>query len=786
MAEVDTADFPESPKESGSSPDEGIAILSAVAERNKVQQEQAGVLTDIASIPPVLNLGDVTARARSRDDIWSEIVDVCIPDGRTMFAQEPAGSSAEASPSTFLSSVPFEALLLTPELIRNLKIDMNHHYASLIQSIVIPRILDGHSMVFQSHTGSGKTLAFSLPILEDLIAALEAEEKPGSSVAGVQAVIVAPTRELAVQISEDLRKLTDDTDIRVMALIGGANYARQAEKVKKNKPHIIVGTPGRLNEVSTGGARKSLLPLGNVKFVVVDEIDHCLQDETSAEDLEAVLKRCPKSRQTIFSSATADSQIVKQFAAKWMTSGGERNYSGPLLVRLRSETNRLPPNVTHAFTVIPKRLHIDTLRRILFTAPIPKSAMCFVNDAKRLEIVYERCLEFNIAAVPLRGTADKVERANVLRAFKKGDFTLLIATEVAARGLDCPDVEMVVSLDLPTDADHYLHRAGRCGRAGKPGRVISVADGKTQFVLGKFAKSLGIEITSVSIQQGKIVPFDKVEHDKTVYDSDQDESSKGANNQRKKQTRASIVKNKGKPDLLSKKEGKRKDDQRSDVPSGLQVPLRQNSVFKNKWSSGSQGGGETEDAIADDAVPPLVPDYKPKDESPAALKEVLLKRMADAKARGEFDEDDDVYSVGQKNDGRVTAESDAESLFGDSTRPSSSSSFGSEEEYERLFSTRAHGRPRGASSAISRPAPSTPKSARPSSASRPGESGSSEAGSRRTPARDSPESRTAFPKSRKGSNSIDKKRAVRREVRNRSPVQGWVGNRDTKSKTGEE
>mmetsp|Transcript_1135 Transcript_1135/g.3181 ORF Transcript_1135/g.3181 Transcript_1135/m.3181 type:complete len:299 (+) Transcript_1135:892-1788(+) len=271
--------------------------------------------------------------------------------------------------------------------------------------------------------------------------------------------IVAPTRELAMQISGECDKLIQRMDVRSMPLIGGANPARQIEKMKKNKPHIVVGTPGRLAELYE--SRK--LKLSSVRMTVVDEVDQCLS-QGFIDTLGSLMKRVSNSNQLIFASATADRVSVRNFALKWMKE--------PMLVRVEAE-RRMPKKVSHHYCVVPKRKRIETLRKIAFSQEEQVgSVIAFVDSQSNVDTAAEALSRMGAdSVVSLRGDADKRERASVMQGFRNGKAKLLIATEIAARGLDLPEVSIVVNLDLPTDSDHYIHRAGRCGRAGAEGTV---------------------------------------------------------------------------------------------------------------------------------------------------------------------------------------------------------------------------------------------------------------------------------------------------------------------------
>lgn len=379
-----------------------------------------------------------------------------------------------------LSGVGFDALVESSSLLENLSNGFNIQTLTHVQLAAIPRILDGRDLVMQSYTGTGKTLAFLLPILDEIDATL----------AETQAMIVAPTRELAMQISRECDRLIVNTEIRNLALIGGANPARQVDKLRRGGvPHVVVGTPGRLAELSENGDLRTR----SLDILVVDEVDQCLVGEFG-EQVQRLLRTVPKSSQKVLVSATGDVNLVRKFAGTYMDD--------PVLLRVGGAF-RVPQNIAHWMCVVPSRLKIDTVRKILFANPKPERSIVFVDEPRRVEIVAERLWQMGVAVGALKGTAYKTDRKETLDAFRKGRVQVLVSTEVAARGLDVIEMTHVINLDLPTDADHYVHRAGRCGRAGRQGTVVSITAGETAFVLGKMSKEIGVEIRRMEVRDGQ-------------------------------------------------------------------------------------------------------------------------------------------------------------------------------------------------------------------------------------------------------------------------------------------
>lgn len=379
-----------------------------------------------------------------------------------------------------LSGVGFDALVDSPALLENLSNDFKIETLTHVQLAAIPRILDGRDLVMQSYTGTGKTLAFLLPILDDI----------DTTLAATQAMVVAPTRELAMQISRECDRLIVNTGIRNLALIGGANPVRQVDKLRRGGvPHIVVGTPGRLAEHAESGDLRTRL----LDIMVVDEIDQCLVGEFG-EQVQRLLRTVPKTSQKVLVSATGDVNLVRNFAGNYMDD--------PVLLRVGGAL-RVPQNIEHWMCVVPSRLKIETVRKILFANPKPDRAIVFVDEPRRVEIVAERLWHMGVAVGALKGTAYKTDRKETLDAFRKGRVQVLVSTEVAARGLDVLQMTHVINLDLPTDADHYVHRAGRCGRAGRQGFVVSIASSEHAFVLGKMSKQIGMEIRRMEVRDGE-------------------------------------------------------------------------------------------------------------------------------------------------------------------------------------------------------------------------------------------------------------------------------------------
>ncbi|HJH10463.1 MAG TPA: DEAD/DEAH box helicase [Metalysinibacillus jejuensis] len=316
-----------------------------------------------------------------------------------------------------------------------------------IQEEMIPAMIEGKDIVAESPTGSGKTLAYVLPILH----------KVDGNRKATQALIVAPSQELGMQIVEVIRTWIAGTDITVQQLIGGANMARQVEKLKK-KPTIVVGTPGRLNEL----VRSGKLKLKDIDTVVLDECDQLL-----SRDYRVVVKSfidgAKFGRQVIVVSATITEEI-ELVATRMMFE--------PVRIFIKPEDMVHTSKVAHTFVKVDEREKTEFLRRLAHTEGI--HALAFVNNIDQVLMKETKLSYRNAPIVTLHSDMKKEERKKALDSFRKGEASILIATDIAARGLDIEGLTHVIHVDVPRTIEQYLHRSGRTGRAGKDGKVITL------------------------------------------------------------------------------------------------------------------------------------------------------------------------------------------------------------------------------------------------------------------------------------------------------------------------
>ncbi|MGZ9585297.1 DEAD/DEAH box helicase [Paenibacillus marinisediminis] len=347
----------------------------------------------------------------------------------------------------------------------------------------IPAALNGSDVIAQSQTGTGKTFAYLLPVLSRM----DWDQRTP------QVVIVAPTQELAMQIVREAEALGSELGLVTAPLIGGAALNRQLDKLKQ-RPQLIVGTPGRIREI----IEMKKLKMHEVRTIVIDEVDHVLQ-KSGARDTETILNRAQRSRQLLFFSATLP-QEVKALAAKWMNE--------PVQIGIEPD-KRVADTIEHLMFVVEEREKIDMLRRLVRLWE-PKRAIVFVNDSQQIGEWEAKLKYAHMSVGSLYGDAPKQERVNVLRRFRDGEFQLLLATDVAARGLDIPELPYVFSLQPALDAEHYVHRAGRTGRMGRKGVSVNLITERERFIMRKFERALNITIAEKVYSGGKLIkPEDK-------------------------------------------------------------------------------------------------------------------------------------------------------------------------------------------------------------------------------------------------------------------------------------
>ena len=395
-----------------------------------------------------------------------------------------------------------------------------------VQEKACPPILVGNDVLVSTHTGSGKTLSFLAPIAQSLL--MDTNNIKGSS-AFPKAIIVAPGRELASQIVSVGQSLFADTGLTISLAIGGTPFARNVENLRKRKPDIVVGTPGRIAELVLGraGERKGKMNISGVQTIVLDEFDALLQYDVHKEPtiavMEAMDKQHGESIQRVLCSATASDMMgqkqggnnvetyLRPGYAHASVDDSEVLVTAGVTSEAKGQTKtsaRVSRTTIHGALHVPhQRFALDAVRKILNTDPLPQQALIFVDSPRRVDIVIEKLAKMDIIAAPLHGGASsgKGDRAEVNKALREGYVGCVVCTEIAARGIDAPYLTHVINLDLPTDASHYAHRAGRCGRGGRPGVSVSITcDGREKGVPRRLAEELGITMHNVEARGGKL------------------------------------------------------------------------------------------------------------------------------------------------------------------------------------------------------------------------------------------------------------------------------------------
>lgn len=341
-----------------------------------------------------------------------------------------------------------------------------------IQAEIVPLMLKGHDVIGQAQTGTGKTAAFMLPVIQKM--------EPGHH--GIQALVMAPTRELAVQIAHAATQLGRGLNVRVLAVYGGQPYGPQIDKLRRGVD-LVVGTPGRLKDLMA----KGVIDLAHIKTIVLDEADEMLS-MGFIEDMEEILSASPAERQTALFSATMSPRIG-EIAGKYMKS--------PRSVNIKSKQLTVD-GIEHKYCLVNEAEKKAVLTRIFEIEDVTR-AVVFVNTRAATSELVDELNGRGFPAEGLNGDLDQQEREKVLNRFRRNQITTLVATDVAARGLDIDDVSHVFNYDLPIDPEMYVHRVGRTGRAGKKGIAVSLLTTRQQWHLHRIEGFTKQPVTRVQI-----------------------------------------------------------------------------------------------------------------------------------------------------------------------------------------------------------------------------------------------------------------------------------------------
>ncbi len=351
--------------------------------------------------------------------------------------------------------------------------DIGFEEATPIQVQSIPHILKGKDVIGQAQTGTGKTAAFGIPTLEMVD---EASRK-------IQAVILCPTRELAIQVAEELKKLSKyKKGIEILPIYGGQPIERQIKALRKGV-QVIIGTPGRVMDHMD----RNTLKMDDVKIIILDEADEML-DMGFREDIEFILKKIPEKRQTILFSATMPQAILN------LTKKYQHN---PEFIKVVHKELTVP-SIEQFYYEVKEQTKPEILSRLIDSYNL-KLSLVFCNTKKRVDELVGHLQARGYLADGLHGDMNQTQRDRVMSKFRKGTIEILVATDVAARGIDVDDIEAVFNYDVPHDEEYYVHRIGRTGRAGKTGRAFTFVVGRDIYQIRDIQRYAKTKITSKKV-----------------------------------------------------------------------------------------------------------------------------------------------------------------------------------------------------------------------------------------------------------------------------------------------
>jgi superfamily II DNA/RNA helicase len=349
-----------------------------------------------------------------------------------------------------------------------------------VQAQVIPLSLQNKDLIVQSQTGTGKTLAFLLPFFERL----QPEKRE------TQAIILVPTHELAIQIQRQIERLSLNSGIKLLSapIIGNVNIMRQIEKLKE-KPQIIVGSSGRILEL----IKKRKISAHTVKTIIIDEADK-MMDKSNYDAVKAVIDTTLRDRQLLLFSASISKETIA--TAKVLMKQ-------PELIKIEGKTS-IPTSIEHSFFIAEQRDKIEELVKLARILN-PKKAMIFINKAFDNDVAVEKLKFHGFLAGNIYGEIDKFQRKTTLDDFKSGKLQFLIASDIAARGLQIDGITCVFNISMPEDPLDYLHRAGRTGRNGNQGKAVSIITAKELYLIKLYEKKFNINISGRKMFQGRII-----------------------------------------------------------------------------------------------------------------------------------------------------------------------------------------------------------------------------------------------------------------------------------------
>jgi len=365
-----------------------------------------------------------------------------------------------------------------------------YQFPTPVQAGLIPHALEGEDVLGQAQTGTGKTASFAIPILERI--------KLDKKIQGTQALVLCPTRELAVQVTGEIQKLSFGRSINCVAIYGGKPVRGQAEKLKRGAP-IVVGTPGRVLDLVGRGTLK----LGDLHIVVLDEADRML-DIGFRPDIEKILRQCPRERQTLLLSATI-APPVERLARRYMKSARKLDFS-PKDISVDSIEQ-------YYFTVDTER-KFDLLARLL-KRENPQQGIVFCRTKRGTDRVYRRLKKMFQSVDCIHGDLDQRQRDRVMSTFRDGKTRILVATDVVGRGIDVTSISHIINYDIPQFCDDYIHRVGRAGRMGREGVAFTFVTPEQGIELTRIEVRINLELKRDEVSDFEATKSTKVEEDGT-------------------------------------------------------------------------------------------------------------------------------------------------------------------------------------------------------------------------------------------------------------------------------
>ena len=384
-----------------------------------------------------------------------------------------------------METVRFEEMGLSEEIQKAVR-HMGFEEASPIQAKAIPAMISGIDLIGQAQTGTGKTAAFGIPLLE----------KVDPKLKKLQAIVLCPTRELAIQVADEIRNLSRYMHgIKVLPIYGGQDIVKQIRSLKSGT-QIVIGTPGRVMD----HMRRKTMKLDFVHTVVLDEADEML-NMGFREDIEFVLSGVPEERQTVLFSATMPKPIME------ITKKFQNNAK---VIKVTKKELTVPNIEQYYYDVKPKKKE-EVLSRLLDIYS-PRLSVVFCNTKKQVDLLVNALLGRGYFAAGLHGDMKQEQRDRVMQGFRTGKTEILVATDVAARGIDVDEVEAVFNYDLPQDDEYYVHRIGRTGRAGREGRAFSFVSGKEVYKLKEIQRYCKTKIYAQKVPSLNDVANTKMEN----------------------------------------------------------------------------------------------------------------------------------------------------------------------------------------------------------------------------------------------------------------------------------